>query len=89
MTERVKNTRTKYRLWKSERQYRKIVKRVQAKNSCPKCNKTEPHVDRIYRSTDPKLPEEDRGIWIAAMICTRYGCNTTWSAPQTLSMLLD
>lgn len=64
--------------WKYER----IVKHIKNNNSCPRCGEIAPDVAKIYKSVI------DEGIWIAAMNCTRSGCNTHWTAPQALNGMM-
>ena len=65
--------------------YERIVKQIQQTNSCPNCGQTKPDIVKIYQATGVKYEATGEGIWIAAMNCTRYGCNTSWTAPVTVN----
>jgi len=88
MSSRVRRARRRYGIWKGKRQYRKIVEHVQQHNNCPICGTTHPEVVKVYQNVTPRAYEEDKP-WMASMICSKQGCNTAWSAPQSLAGLLD
>lgn len=70
--------------------YERIVKHIRENNNCPHCGSGDPDVAKIYQNKPAfrNVADEDAVIWVAALNCTLYGCNTSWTAPQALNHMM-